>query len=157
LFNKHNVTPAEEVLRQKSAYYTDIGFNKSGIFYDQFEVIHQNRRVFRLPTLEINLLKPKKMPTAHKIELPKIALERENNSKIYFYGDIFDRSIQFKRFRESLIKFEKKHRRARFDIYTDYSKGEAQDLYLYYKNKLKLFVQHTGEATESREKLQWKE
>ena len=151
LFNKFYVTPAEEILRTRSTYYTSIGFNKEGIFYDQFEVIYQKKRLFRLPPIEVQITRPRKMDP-HHLTLPHIARERENHSKIFFYGDIYDRCRQFPRFRKSLIKLEKRYRVTKYTIYREYYKKELKDLWLYYLAKIKPFLLQTAEATESRER-----
>lgn len=61
-FNRMYVSEAELFLRSKGAYYTNMNKQRQGIFYDQFDVMDQGRRLFKGPKLPVDPLSPKPYP-----------------------------------------------------------------------------------------------
>jgi competence protein CoiA len=61
-FNRMYASEAELFLRSKGAYYTNMNKQRQGIFYDQFDVMDQGRRLFKGPKLPLDLLSPKPYP-----------------------------------------------------------------------------------------------
>ncbi|MBS0615199.1 MAG: hypothetical protein JSR58_01440 [Verrucomicrobia bacterium] len=81
-YNKRNLSPVELHLRSAGAYY----FSRLHI-YDQFDIIHQTRRLHRGPKLSVTVREPLPVPV---ISHPPMAL-KIRNWKLSFRGDLFDR------------------------------------------------------------------
>lgn len=60
-FNKSFVGPAENYLRSRSAFFTNIFTNHTGMIYDQHEVIHGHRRLHKSSPYPIDISKPEKL------------------------------------------------------------------------------------------------
>jgi competence protein CoiA len=87
-FNQPRVSAAEEYLRDKPHYFTDMDREGQGIIYDQFEWIENSRRKKVLPPLKINLNEPRRKSALSTLGSPFL-LNRLENWSIGFSGDLF--------------------------------------------------------------------
>lgn len=89
-FNKRTLSAAEEFLRQKMCYFTNMDHEKRGLIYDQFEILQNGKRVFRGSPLRIDLQTPKKNNST-TLDLPSIIQKRLEKHSIFHHGDLVDR------------------------------------------------------------------
>lgn len=95
LFNRRTIRPAEFFLRSYCCYFFHFQRNGFSIFYDQFEIISEKKRIRISKKFFIDLKSPYKTP---KIEwpsyLPKQISSRFPNCPRYFSGDLIHKALQ---------------------------------------------------------------
>ena len=70
-FNKRSLSAAENFLRQRLCFFTNIDEEGKGLIYDQQELIVGYKRVSRGPPLKVDLQNPKKLPALPQPPKPK--------------------------------------------------------------------------------------
>ncbi len=85
-FNKKNLTAAESHLRAQTCYYTNMSPSGQGTFYDQFEVVHGARRLFKGTKLPLAIHRP--IPRS---SWPSSLNQRYATWTLSFSGDLLDR------------------------------------------------------------------
>ncbi|MBI2810818.1 MAG: hypothetical protein HYX67_08330 [Candidatus Melainabacteria bacterium] len=95
-FNAKNLSAAEHFLRTTACYFSNVDAKGNGIVYDQFDVIKDNRRLFKGPPLELDPSKITRMPQAASpdIPLPHALLYRLANWKCLAEKDLLHRLLR---------------------------------------------------------------
>ncbi len=95
-FNKKYLSPTELFLRSRSALFTDIFVNDTGIIYDQDEVIAGHRRLFRSSPYPIDITQPEILPwwVRHKRRLMIDALWNVGKGSVGFKGDRREKDLK---------------------------------------------------------------
>jgi competence protein CoiA len=98
-YNRFRLSPAEEYLRSQTTTF----FSDGRIIYDQFDVCHASRRVFRGPKILVNLTLPQKKP------IEPLFLR---NWPLSFQGDLFHRANHqhLEHLKKIEKRYQKKHR-----------------------------------------------
>lgn len=90
-FNKKKLSAAEALLRLSPSYFTNVNDKGRGIIYDQFEVIQNNRRLFKGPPLPISFPTLSPMTSPISKEDPLMIRLRKKRWKFFIQGDVLDR------------------------------------------------------------------
>lgn len=93
-FNRRKMSASENFLRKTGAYYTNFDEKGYGEFIDQFEICKGSRRLFRGPSLQVDLSKPKIFKGALD-DLPE-TLKSRSCWPLTFKGDLLDRFLEKK-------------------------------------------------------------
>ncbi len=88
-FNKRRLSSGEHFLRERGCYFA----NKD-TFYDQFEIIHNNQRLFKGTPLPIDPLQLLPLPSFAEEKLPAQIETRLEHSHHSVRGDLLDRLSQ---------------------------------------------------------------
>ncbi len=88
-FNRRTLSAAEQYLRSRNAYYTNIFTNGTGAIYDQHEVLDGHLRLYKSTPYVIDITKPKLNPVfqTYKKRLEIDALWNIGKSSYRFDGD----------------------------------------------------------------------
>jgi competence protein CoiA len=87
-FNKFRISAAEMFLRSSPYYFSNINADGQGSLYDQFDIFHKGRRLFRLTPFEIDITK-NKSPSLQK-EYPLFLQQRQKQWDTHFANDLLD-------------------------------------------------------------------
>jgi len=96
VFNRRTLRPAEKQMRLTASYYATI--RKEGpVFYDQFEIFQEEKRMKRGHALKVRIDRPCLLGQMNweKEKIPRQVLEKEGN--LYFEGDLLHRALLSKR------------------------------------------------------------
>ena len=95
LFNKRYLRPAEEFLRDHTAYYFSFARTGLSYFYDQLEIIIAKKRWKKSCPIKVELSEPKYKPALEwPLEIPSQIQKRIATSSRYFFGDLIHRTIR---------------------------------------------------------------
>jgi competence protein CoiA len=133
LFNKRFVRPAEEFLRTKYCYF--FSFHRNGsLFYDQMEIILQNKRLKRGQTHKVDLSRPyDKTFFEWPQNLTRQLVLRIESSEIYFRGDLIEKVIRSISFPTLALGFERWHKT---EIDLKKLNRPVKKIYLFFKRSL---------------------
>ncbi len=93
-FNKKSLSAAEKFLTaEQTCYFTNINEKGQGVIFDQFDIVHRNKRLFCGPPLAIQHA----TVTMHSLQLPHQCLpqcikEKNQMRRLIFQGDLLDRT-----------------------------------------------------------------
>lgn len=94
LFNQRRLRPAEAFLRENICYYIHYQKMTFSLFYDQFELVRENRRLKKSPRTAVKLTHPRQMPMSPlKNSLPRQIISRSQTWPLFFEGDIFHKAL----------------------------------------------------------------
>lgn len=93
-FNRRHLSPTELFLRNTSCYYIHYQKTKLSLFYDQFELIQQNRRLRTGIKLPVFLTRPRTIPQTPLLgEIPEQIKRRQESWRLFFEGDLFHKAL----------------------------------------------------------------
>ena len=92
-FNRANVSASEHYLRSIPCYFTNCNRDGKGVVYDQFEVLKDSRRLFKGPSIAVDLLKLASPPEISPDGLPNVLLRRLKSWKWHAENDLLGRFI----------------------------------------------------------------
>lgn len=114
-YNKRGLSPVELFLSGKNLYYTSIGDQGSGMIYDQFVIIRNEKRCFKGARFEIDPTRPynlNKLSSSSK--LPQVFLQRLRERTRGFAGDLLDTVLKNpSQDFSSIIELEKRYAKYR--------------------------------------------
>lgn len=95
IFNRRTYTSAEKWMREMACYFATIRGHARPIFYDQFEILSQKRRVRRGGRLKIEIGKPCYMPEISwdSDAMPSQVLHKGKPKYLYFFGDLVHKAL----------------------------------------------------------------
>lgn len=95
VFNKKSPRPAEQWIRQRLSYFASIRHQTFPIFYDQFEIFQQQRRIKKGPPLKVKLQNPRQIPPISLPEekFPCQVLHKAQMTHLFFQGDLMHKAI----------------------------------------------------------------
>ncbi len=94
LFNRKHVRASEIFLRENICYYIQYRRNALSLFYDQFELIQESRRLKKSPRATIHLTHPRHMPSSlPEIPLPRQITSRKEAWPLFFEGDLIHKAL----------------------------------------------------------------
>ncbi|MBI3211908.1 MAG: hypothetical protein HYZ47_04405, partial [Simkania negevensis] len=79
-FNKKNLSAGEEEMRKEPSYYVS---PSRKLLYDQFEIFHGPRRLFKATPLPIQIESPQEI-----FSLPSFLKGKKERGKLFFLGDL---------------------------------------------------------------------
>jgi competence protein CoiA len=94
-FNRRKINASENFLRKTGAYYTNFNEKGHGEIFDQFEICKNGRRLFRGPTLTLDISQPKALVLPEGVDLP---LALKDRSLWPAFAAIFS-TFSYKKFR----------------------------------------------------------
>jgi len=92
IFNRKVARPAERWMRQGACYYATLR-GEVPVFYDQFEIYAQERKVYRGQRLRVRLDKPCQMPELSWDPEITPAQVVQRGDPLYFEGDLCHRAL----------------------------------------------------------------
>jgi competence protein CoiA len=92
-FNKLRLSAAEECLRERGCYFTNIDKLGKGEIYDQFEILKAGRRLFKGPPLEVQISTITSLPPIPDLSLPQQAVKRVKGWVRFTGGDLLFRLL----------------------------------------------------------------
>ncbi len=104
-YNKKIARPAEELLRQRSAYYLKVRKNTDCQYYDQFEIFDSKKRIKKAKPSYIDLQHIRRRPSSLPSNTP--AQVSAISSTIYFLKDRTDRALRYPETRAYWTALEK--------------------------------------------------
>jgi competence CoiA-like predicted nuclease len=95
IFNRRIVRPAEKSMRQTTCYFATIRGLQFPIFYDQFEIFSQEKRIKKGQRLKIQINKPCPMPEISwdKEVIPQQVWQKIHKQPFYFQGDLLHKAL----------------------------------------------------------------
>jgi len=97
LYNQSRLSAAESFLRDHPHYFSNMDEEGEGIIYDQFSLITNGKRVYRLPVLSIDPSSPKYLREQQNPKdqiLPFVLQRRIKIWPFIFAGDTIDRCLE---------------------------------------------------------------
>ena len=90
LYNRRKLRPAESLVRTFPSYYATLRKQTTPIFYDQFEIFDENRRLMKGQRLRIDLDSPQIItyPDWETDNLPQQIVNKSLPGTLYFEGDL---------------------------------------------------------------------
>lgn len=90
-YNQWRFTAAEQWLRNRPHYFTNINAEGEGMIYDQYDIDEKGVRKHIQSKLEVNLEHPRKiMKDEKRRNLPRVVANRLENWTLHFSGDLLD-------------------------------------------------------------------
>lgn len=93
IFNKRQLRPAEAFLRTHSAYFFSFRRHGSSLYYDQFEILINQRRLKKGGRLFINPRRVLPLSTPPSFDLPRQIFNRLSKCSYFFHGDLLYRAV----------------------------------------------------------------
>jgi len=88
-YNGTKLSSMEWALHESAHYFTNISKQGAGIIYDQFSILHQGKRLWKLSPLAIDVAKPKTGNIERSLDL-KLERMRQVKWQVRFTGDLAD-------------------------------------------------------------------
>jgi len=95
IFNKRSVSPSEQLIRLNPSYYATLRKQIFPIFYDQFEVLINQKRIKKGHRLKVHLQRPYPIPerTWPEKQYPKQVLQKIIRTSLFFHGDLLHKAL----------------------------------------------------------------
>jgi competence protein CoiA len=96
LYNKKVLRPGEALARTQPCYYGSIRKTEQPMFYDQFELIQEEIRIYRGWRMRVHFKTPLTLPERDWDAdiFPKQVIAKAASNNLYFRGDLIHYSIQ---------------------------------------------------------------
>ncbi len=91
VFNKRYLRNAEEFLRTQVSYFFTFARHADSFFYDQIEIIIDQKRMKKSPPVRVDFTKPKYKHFDAPNYLPSLLEKRVSQTSLYFAGDLIDK------------------------------------------------------------------
>ncbi|MDE3045041.1 MAG: hypothetical protein KGJ02_00120 [Verrucomicrobiota bacterium] len=95
VFNRRILRPAEKLIRQTPCYYATLRKQMFPIFYDQFEIFHNERRIRRGQCFKVELKFPGRLPvfTWEEKRWPRQIIQKTALTNLFFHGDLIHKAL----------------------------------------------------------------
>ena len=106
IFNRKKIGEAEHLIRKSTSYYAKLRNQTFPIFYDQFEIDSNRKRLKRGHRLTVQLQRPYPVPLEPpegnwlKMPFPNQVLHKIELTQIYFHGDLLHKAFLSKKIPE---------------------------------------------------------
>ena len=107
LFNRRYIRPAETFLRENICYYIHYRKMDLSLFYDQFELLQEKKRLKKGSKVPVTLTSPRQMPkTLGQEPLPQQILSRNQSWPLFFEGDLIHKALLSKTIRPLAVSMQ---------------------------------------------------